>query len=105
MIVDLDAPLTPQKSYKDESGEANDDQYALVVVKPFTLKANTDGNTNDRILVTLRGTGTDIHTGEAEQITQTLVLTSDSDMEFSAGHFRRYSLHLPQHKTHLQPDY
>lgn len=60
-------------------GEANDDQYALVVVKPFTLKANTDGNTNDRILVTLRGTGTDIHTGEAERITQTLVLTSDSD--------------------------
>lgn len=79
VIVDLDAPLTPQKSYKDESGEANDDQYALVVVKPFTLKANTDGNTNDRILVTLRGTGKDIHTGEAERITQTLVLTSDSD--------------------------
>lgn len=59
VIVDLDAPLTPQKSYKDESGEANDDQYALVVVKPFMLKANTDGNTNDRILVTLSGTGTD----------------------------------------------
>lgn len=94
VIVDLDAPLTPQKSYKDESGEANDDQYALVVVKPFTLKANTDGNTNDRILVTLRGTGTDIHTGEAERITQTLVLTSDSDMEFSAGHFRAVSLQL-----------
>lgn len=94
MIVDLDAPLTPQKSYKDESGEANDDQYALVVVKPFTLKANTDGNTNDRILVTLRGTGKDIHTGEAERITQTLVLTSDSDMEFSAGHFRAVSLQL-----------
>ncbi len=94
VIVDLDAPLTPQKSYKDESGEANDDQYALVVVKPFTLKANTDGNTNDRILVTLRGTGKDIHTGEDEQITQTLVLTSDSDMEFSAGHFRAVSLQL-----------
>lgn len=94
VIVDLDAPLTPQKSYKDESGEANDDQYALVVVKPFTLKANTDGNTNDRILVTLRGTGKDIHTGEAERITQTLVLTSDSDMEFSAGHFRAVSLQL-----------
>lgn len=94
VIVDLDAPLTPQKSYKDESGEANDDQYALVVVKPFTLKANTDGNANDRILVTLRGTGTDIHTGEAERITQTLVLTSDSDMEFEAGHFRAVSLQL-----------
>ena len=94
VIVDLDAPLTPQKSYKDESGEANDDQYALVVVKPFMLKANTDGNANDRILVTLRGTGTDIHTGEAERITQTLVLTSDSDMEFSAGHFRAVSLQL-----------
>ena len=94
VIVDLDAPLTPQKSYKDESGEANDDQYALVVVKPFMLKANTDGNTNDRILVTLSGTGKDIHTGEAERITQTLVLTSDSDMEFEAGHFRAVSLQL-----------
>ena len=63
-------------------------------VKPCSLNANTDCNTIDRILFRLRGTGMDIHTGEAERITQTLVLTSDSDMECSAGHFRAVSLQL-----------
>lgn len=29
VIVDLDAPLTPQKSYKDESGEANDESVCV----------------------------------------------------------------------------
>ena len=94
VIVNLVKPLTPLNSYLDENGVALDDHYALVVVKPFTLQANNDDNTQDRIVVTLTGTGKDIHTGEVRSISQSIVVKTKTDAVFAAGRFRAINLKL-----------
>lgn len=99
LIVNLANPLTPQDSYVDENGKARDDQYALVVVKPFTLKANTNNNTTDRIVVTLTGTGKDIYTGEVRVISQSIVVKTGTDVAFGAGRFRAINLKLTNEWT------
>lgn len=99
VIVNLENPLTPQDSYLDGNGQAQDDQYALVVVKPFTLKANSDNNTTDRIVVTLSGTGKDIYTGETKSISQSIVVKTNQDASFTAGHFRAIGLKLTNEWT------